>query len=188
MVSEAMYLNPGLAMEQAGRAARAIAHKEGLTVPELGETGDIGTSLYPPWAWHRSLVNAGGLDVMVCQCEEVSRRELLDLSPPRYLLSEVRRPGGGLTGLSESGQASQDLVKRLTRAGMGHCQGKRCRDHSAMLLADSAARDLSAIRPASYRVPVRPLALSVLWADDETEETRCDWRTWIHAADGIPEI
>jgi hypothetical protein len=159
-----------------------------LTVLEHDEIPDLGTSLYPPWAWHRSLVSAGGLDVMVCQCEEVSRRELLDLSPPRYLQSEVRRPNGGLPGLSESGQASQDLVKRLTRAGMGHCQGRRCRDHSAMLLADSAARDLSTIRPASYRAPVRPLSLNVLWADDETEETRRDWRTWIHAADGISEI
>jgi hypothetical protein len=57
-----------------------------------------------------------------------------------------------------------------------------------MLLADIAAGDLSAIRPASYRAPVRPLSLNILWADDETEETRRDWRTWIHAADGIPEI
>jgi len=188
MVSEAMFLDPNLAMEQAKRAARTIAHKEGLAALESGNTPDHGTSLYPPWAWHRSLVKAGGLDVMVCQCEEVSRRGLLDLSLPRYLQSEVRRPGGGLAGLSEGGQASQDLVKRLTRAGMGHCQGKRCRDHSAMLLADNASRELSAISPGSYRTPVRPLSLNVLWADDETEETRRDWRTWIHAADGIPEI
>jgi NADPH-dependent 2,4-dienoyl-CoA reductase/sulfur reductase-like enzyme len=188
MVSEAMFIDPALAMEQARRAARAIAQKEGLPAPKPGKTNDPGTSLYPPWAWHRSLVNAGGLDVMACQCEDVSRREFLDLSPPRYLGSEVRRPNGGLAGLSENGQTSQDLVKRLTRAGMGHCQGKRCRDHCVMLLADHAACELSAIRPASYRVPVRPLSLSVLWADDETEETRRDWRTWIHAADGIPEI
>ena len=125
---------------------------------------------------------------MVCQCEDVSRRELLDLSPPRYLQSDMRKPNGGLDGLSEWGRASQDLVKRLTRAGMGHCQGKRCREHSAMLLAESAGRDLASITPASYRAPVRPLSLNILWADDETEETRRDWRTWIHAADGMPEI
>ena len=188
MVSEAMYLDPALAVDQARRAARTIAHRQGLTSSGPDGTSDIGPSLYPPWAWHRSLVNAGGLDVMACQCEEVTRREILELSPPRYLESEVQTPGGGLAGLSRNGRTSQDLVKRLTRAGMGHCQGKRCRDHSAMLLAENASCELSAIRPGSYRTPVRPLSLNVLWADDETEATRRDWRTWIHAADGIPEI
>jgi hypothetical protein len=188
MVSEALYLDPRLAMGQARLAASAVARREGLSAAGPGKTGEPGMSLYPPWAWHRSLVNAGGPDVMVCQCEEVSRRELLDLSPPRYLQSEVRRPDGGLAGLSENGRTSQDFVKRLTRAGMGHCQGKRCRDHCAMLLADHGGHELSTIRSGSYRAPVRPVSLNVLWADDETEESRRNWRTWIHTADGISEL
>jgi NADPH-dependent 2,4-dienoyl-CoA reductase/sulfur reductase-like enzyme len=188
MVTESMHIDPNLAMEQGRLAARAIATTIGaFPVPEIS-TAIIGRSNYPPTAWHRSLVSIGGIDVMVCQCEEVSRREIFDVSPPNYLAATNRKPNGGLAGLTESGRSSQDQIKRLTRAGMGHCQGKRCRDHTAMLLADASACSLSSIVPGSYRTPVRPLPLKVLWPEEETDETRREWRTWIHAADGIPEV
>lgn len=188
MVSEAMHLDPRIAMEQGRLAARAIAAVEGFGACVAAPAVQDSKSLYPPTLWHRTLVNAGGLDVVVCQCEDVTRREILDLSPPKYLQAANRNLGGGLAGLSVHGRSSQDQIKRLTRAGMGHCQGKRCRDHSAMLLAESASCNLAAIIPGSYRTPVRPLSLSILWPEDESEGTRRNWRTWVHAADGIPEL
>ena len=191
-VSEAMFLDPGIAGEQGRHAARAIAEGEGLL-----KDADAGTiaarsaaekSEFPPQAWLQSLIAAGGLDVVVCQCEEVTRRELLDVSPPRYLHAGNQRPAGGLQSLSPSGRRSQDLLKRLTRAGMGHCQGKRCRDQTAMLLAHAAGGDLESIVAGSYRTPVRPLPLNIMWASDETEEMRRTWPTWLHPTeDGIPE-
>jgi hypothetical protein len=92
-----------------------------------------------------------------------------------------------VAALPPNGQRSQDLVKRLTRAGTGHCQGKRCRDQVLMLLADAAGTDLSRMVPGSYRVPVRPLPLNVMWAGDETEEVRRKWPIWLHPVEeGAP--
>jgi len=97
------------------------------------------------------------------------------------------RSNGGIAALSAVGRASQDLLKRMTRAGMGHCQGKRCRDQVLMLIAEATGCDLSQLVPGSYRAPVRPLPLSVLWAGEETEEMRRTWPIWLHPVEeGAP--
>jgi NADPH-dependent 2,4-dienoyl-CoA reductase/sulfur reductase-like enzyme len=184
-VTEAMLLDAQIACEQGrnavqhafeidrqGQGASAVREKR------RGPSSLVGT--YPPGKWLQSFVAAQGLDVMVCQCEEVSRRELVQVSPPGYLHAKERCPAGGLEGLGEIGRSSQDLLKRLTRAGMGHCQGKRCRDQTLMLLANATGADLGDITPGSYRCPVRPIPLKVMWADDETEEMRRTWPTWLH--------
>lgn len=191
-VSEAMHLDPEIAMEQGRLAARAIAVREGL----LEATGSglqsperpVNSNAFPPLAWLQSLVAAGGPDVVVCQCEDVTRRELLDVSPPKYLHAGNQRPNGGLDSLSTSGRTSQDLIKRLTRAGMGHCQGKRCRDQTLMLLANATGADLASVSPGSYRTPVRPLSLNIMSASDESDEVRRTWPIWLHPVEeGIPE-
>lgn len=181
-LTDSMLLDPAEAQAQGRRAAQYIAANAG------GETCCVDAQLrvappgvaanFPPSEWLDAFVRVQGLDVVVCQCEEVSRQELLDVSPPGYLNAENRVPCGGLTGLSEAGQSSQDLLKRLTRVGMGHCQGKRCRDQSAMLLANAAGKALEEISPGSYRCPVRPIALQVIAEYDETEEMRAGWLYW----------
>jgi thioredoxin reductase len=131
-------------------------------------------------AWVRALIAAGDPDVAVCQCEAVTRRELLDVTPPKYLGWAPPRPWPTKmpTVTLEAGSAHPDLVKRLTRAGMGHCQGRRCREQVALLLAHAAAVDVSAVPLASYRPPVRPLPMKVLWPEDEPEEVRRKWAGW----------
>ena len=189
-VSEDAHLNPSIAAAQGSHAARAIAARVGIEVSaDVGAVPKIcdGSLLPAARAWLQSLVEAGGMDVIVCQCEEVTRRELLDLSPPKYLGAGNLRSCGGVTALSPAGRKSQDVLKRMTRAGMGHCQGKRCRDQVLMLLADATGQDLSSMVPGSYRAPVRPLPLSVLWASEETEEMRRTWPIWLHPVDeGAP--
>lgn len=129
--------------------------------------------------WLKALLNTGGLDVMVCQCEEVSRGELLDVSPPRYLERVSNKMATrSLTTLLEDGPVNQDQVKRLTRAGMGLCQGRRCREQVAMLLALSSRVDVGQVPLASYRPPVRPLPLKVLWPQDEAAVVRQEWDSW----------
>jgi NADPH-dependent 2,4-dienoyl-CoA reductase/sulfur reductase-like enzyme len=184
-VSETMHLDPELAAEQGRHAVRAIAGAEGHEAhPVPQEENPV---LPDARTWLRSLVAAGGMDVVVCPCEDVTRRELLDLSPPKYLGAGNWRSSGGVAALPPNGQRSQDLVKRLTRAGTGHCQGKRCRDQVLMLLADAAGTDLSRMVPGSYRVPVRPLPLNVMWAGEETEEMRRKWPIWLHPVEeGAP--
>jgi NADPH-dependent 2,4-dienoyl-CoA reductase/sulfur reductase-like enzyme len=188
-VSEKMHLDPELAAEQGRRAARAIAGADDRS--EGHEAHPVPREENPLLSgartWLRSLVAAGGMDVVVCPCEAVTRRELLDLSPPKYLGAGNWRSSGGVTALPPSGQRSQDVIKRLTRAGTGHCQGKRCRDQVLMLLADATGAELSRMVPASYRVPVRPIPLAVMWAGEETEEMRRTWPIWLHPVeDGAP--
>lgn len=137
--------------------------------------------------WLRSFIEAEGFDVVVCQCEDVTRRELLEVSPPKYLGAGNMRSCGGVNALSPASRKSQDLLKRMTRAGMGHCQGKRCRDQVLMLLADATGTELANLVPGSYRAPVRPLALNILWPADETEEMRRTWPIWLHPVEeGAP--
>jgi D-hydroxyproline dehydrogenase subunit alpha len=182
-LTDEMLLDSAQAESQGRRAAQFIAanssEDESLpadTAPRALLPGDC--SNYPPNEWLDAFVRAQGLDVVVCQCEEVSRQELLDVSPPGYLKAPDRVPCGGLKGLSEFGQSSQDLVKRLTRVGMGHCQGKRCRDQSAMLLAQAAGKSVEVITPGSYRCPVRPIPLRIIADVEETEEMRAGWSYW----------
>jgi len=192
-VSEKMHLDPGIAADQGRRAAQTVAIHEGLLKGDGDYTSsghrpasspsDAASTLSSASEWLRSLVAAGGTDVIVCQCEDVTRRELLDISPPKYLGAGNQRACGGLSGLSPTGRSNQDLIKRLTRVGMGHCQGKRCRDQTAMLLANAAGIDISMVVPGSYRAPVRPLPLSVMRAGEETEEMRQTWPTWFHPLD-----
>ena len=133
--------------------------------------------------WMRALVASGGLEVMACLCEEVTRADLLGVQPPRYLGERppamAARDLGTLLG---DGKVNQDQVKRLTRAGMGACQGRRCREQVALLLAFGSNEDVGAIPLPSWRAPVRPLPLSVLAAGDETRAMRKHWDAWFGIA------
>ena len=68
-------------------------------------------------------------------------------------------------------------VKRLTRAGMGLCQGRRCREQVAALLALASGARLRDIPLASHRAPVRPLPLSVVARTEERAEMTRHWDT-----------
>lgn len=130
-------------------------------------------------AWVRASVVEARAEVHVCQCEEVTAREILEVRPPRYLgWQDERRNDRSLSALLGDGSPNPDQVKRLTRAGMGPCQGRRCREQVSALLALGAAVPLSSIPLASYRAPVRPLPLSVAGQIPEAPEQAEHWDTW----------
>lgn len=186
-VTEAMLLDPSIAADQGRRAVRTIVG--GTTecrTDAINSAANTPPAVFPPSVWIDSLVEAGGLDVVVCQCEEVTRRELLELQPPRYLGVRGDPPRETIRTAIADGRISQDLVKRMTRVGMGHCQGKRCRDHAALLIARAAGVPLADVVPGSYRAPVRPLSLAVMQAHDEPPELRTRWANWLHPVDGPP--
>ena len=81
-------------------------------------------------------------DLIICRCEEVTQGEILDA------ISQ------GLTTVNE--------IKRLTRAGMGLCQGKTCGRLVAELLAKETKQPLEAVRPSTARPPTRVIPLGVL--------------------------
>jgi hypothetical protein len=133
--------------------------------------------------WLRALIAVGGLDIPVCRCESVSRADVLGVRPPAYLNArDGRIAERSLATLLRDGPPNPDQIKRLTRSGMGECQGRRCREQTAMLLAADSGLPVGRIPLASYRAPVRPLPLRVLADDAETQAMRAEWDSWF----GIP--
>lgn len=130
-------------------------------------------------AWVRASVIEARAEFHICQCEEVTAREILEVRPPRYLdWQNERRNDRSLSALLGDGPPDPDQIKRLTRAGMGPCQGRRCREQVAALLALGAALPLSSIPLAGYRAPVRPLPLCVAGQIPEAPEQAQHWDTW----------
>jgi thioredoxin reductase len=139
-------------------------------------------------AWIRSAVidavpSQGGAEPHVCQCEEVTAREILEVRPPRYLQWRgTLRNSADLSDLLGNGAPNPDQVKRLTRAGMGLCQGRRCREQVAGLLALGAGTPLAEVPLATHRAPVRPMPLGLAGSLPESPEMAEHWDIWF----GIP--
>lgn len=176
--------DPSAARDQGRRVGRAVARSLGLPtgggeppVPTPPPAGDADRARGYLRDWLQALMSAGGMGVTVCACEEVTREDLLGVRPPRYLGWRAEQ-AHTLQSLAQEGPLHPDHLKRLTRAGMGHCQGRRCREQVAMLLALATGRDVSQIPLASYRPPVRPLPMKVLWPREEPVEMRTRWPSW----------
>jgi len=125
-------------------------------------------------SWVRASVLGSSTDPTVCQCEEVTAAEMLSLRPPRYLGWTAR------TSCQEQHEppSNPDVVKRLTRAGMGACQGRRCREQIAALIALESKMTLADIPLATYRPPVRPLTLAQLASLPESPAMAPHWDSW----------
>lgn len=166
----------------AARAALEALGVRGEGAPEVAPVPDSPARdvALERLAWVRAAVLQAPADLCVCQCEEVSCADILSLRPPRYL-GRPQAPGGselrGLAGLEEL-VLHPDAVKRLTRAGMGSCQGRRCREQIAALLALAAGRPLADVSLATYRPPVRPLRLDQLAGLPESPAMGRHWDSW----------
>ena len=147
-----------------------------------GVAAGTGAELYA-LDWMAALIAAGDDSVIVCQCEEVTRAQLTGVHHPAYL--GPISPGMAkrdIQTLAADGPVNQDQIKRLTRACMGPCQARRCREQVALTLAVATGARLSAIPLAGYRAPVRPLPLQVLADWQEAPVMSADWDVWF----GIP--
>src|SRR4030095_10637100 len=143
-----------------------------------------GIKVHPPGRqWLRSLIQAGCWEVNICQCEEVTRRELVEVKPPRYLKWESpQMDARSLDTMLRDGPVNQDQIKRLTRAGMGPCQSRRCREQVGLLVAQATGTSIDRIPLPSFRPPIRPLPLDVTPPADEPEAMRAGWARWF----GLP--
>jgi thioredoxin reductase len=165
------------------RAAAAIAASLGLStaeapMPALPAAPTFDLSTYR-LAWVRANVIDATGEPNVCQCEEVTAREILEVRPPRYLdWPADKRNTRTLQQLLGESPPNPDQVKRLTRAGMGVCQGRRCREQVAALLALGAGTNLQDIPLASHRAPVRPVSLSVAAEMNESASMTEHWEVW----------
>ena len=134
-------------------------------------------------AWVRAMTLQSAAAPFVCQCEEVTAADILELNPPRYL--RWQRDAGEshrLGAVDPQRLPDPDVVKRLTRAGMGPCQGRRCREQIAALMALGSGTTLAGIALATYRPPVRPLRLAQLAALPEAAAMGEGWESWFGIA------
>lgn len=81
-----------------------------------------------------------GDDLVICRCEEVTRKDI----------KEVIR----------TGMATLNGIKRVTRAGMGLCQGQTCQALVTRILAQEIGVPPAQLEPTTARAPVRPVRLS----------------------------
>ncbi|MEH3118206.1 MAG: FAD-dependent oxidoreductase [Methylorubrum populi] len=173
------------AEDRARSVARAVMASLGRTVepadvPSSTRDGDRHAYRLD---WMRALLACGDADVLACQCEEVTRGELFGVRPPRYLgASSETIEKRDLTALIAEGSINQDQIKRITRACMGPCQARRCREQVAMMLAIGGGTGLEGVPLAGYRAPVRPLQLGLLARIEEMPAMREHWDVWF----GIP--
>lgn len=86
-------------------------------------------------------------DIIICRCEEVYEREII--------------------GAIKEGATTTAEIKRKTRAGMGLCQGKTCRNLIARLISKHAGIYIEKILPATFRPPVRPIKIKSLAGDED---------------------
>ncbi len=80
-------------------------------------------------------------DLIICRCEEISKKEIKDV---------IR-----------SGIATLNGIKRVTRSGMGLCQGQTCQSLVTRILAEELGIHPAKLEPITARAPVRPIRLSV---------------------------
>src|SRR5207247_9614560 len=83
-------------------------------------------------------------DTLVCRCEEV--------------------PLGAVEEALRAGTATSGAVKRLTRAGMGRCQGRYCGPLLVELAARTAAREPDEWSGFAPATPCKPLPAGVIAA------------------------
>jgi NAD(P)H-nitrite reductase large subunit len=92
-------------------------------------------------------------DLIICRCEEITKKEIVEA---------IRR--GKCT--------SADEVKRLTRAGMGPCQGRTCEKAVARIIQQMTGIPLSQQKPLSVQFPLRPIKLGTIISSMDNEEIK----------------
>lgn len=97
-------------------------------------------------------------DLIICRCEEVTKGEILEVI--------------------DAGAKTLTEVKRLTRAGMGLCQGRTCRKLMTQVYGEKVGIEPKDIKPTTYRPPVRPITLDTLATGVEEMDIPTDYKNY----------
>ena len=81
-------------------------------------------------------------ETMICRCEDISREKIL--------------------ACIAEGYETLDEIKRVTRAGMGPCQGRTCRNLIASELSRAYGVPMEEVLMTTFRPPVKPISLGAL--------------------------
>lgn len=80
-------------------------------------------------------------DMIICRCEEITK--------------------GEIKAAIRNGMQTVNGIKRVTRAGMGLCQGQTCQRLVTQIIAEELRQSVADIEPTTARGPVRPLIMAV---------------------------
>ena len=80
-------------------------------------------------------------DLVICRCEEITK--------------------GQIKQAIRDGLATLNGVKRVTRAGMGLCQGQTCARLVSAILAQELGLSPAQVEPTTARAPSRPVPMAV---------------------------
>jgi len=94
-------------------------------------------------------MNNRDAETMICRCEDVTREMV--------------------HACIADGYETIDEIKRVTRAGMGPCQGRTCRQLIAFELSRHYGVPMEDVLMTTFRPPVKPISLGVL-ADEYVEQ------------------
>jgi len=89
-------------------------------------------------------------DIIICRCEDITLGELRDMI------------NNGFTNLDE--------IKRISRLGMGLCQGNTCMQIAAREISKLTDKDLSEIKMPSSRPPKIGIKLKELAGEYKSEK------------------
>ncbi len=78
---------------------------------------------------------------VICRCEDVT-------------VEEIRK-------LIEKGYQTPDEIKRLSRCGMGQCQGRTCRNLVLQEIGAATGREGKDIPMSTFRPPTKPVKLGL---------------------------
>lgn len=81
-------------------------------------------------------------NTLVCRCEDITRERILQCIADGY--------------------ETLDEIKRVTRAGMGPCQGRTCRQLIAQELSRIYKVPMEEVLMTTFRPPVKPISLGAL--------------------------
>ena len=81
-------------------------------------------------------------ETMICRCEDITREMILTCIADGY--------------------ETLDEIKRVTRAGMGPCQGRTCQNLIANELSHIYKKQMEDILMPTFRPPVKPISLGAL--------------------------
>jgi len=82
------------------------------------------------------------MKTIICRCEDIAEDEIVAL-----VRKDVK---------------SIEEIKRLTRAGMGHCQGRTCKRLIAQIIARETGKRWSEIPFSTTRPPIKPVSLKTV--------------------------
>lgn len=80
--------------------------------------------------------------ILICRCEDITREKLMEVIAEGY--------------------ETIDEIKRVTRAGMGPCQGRTCRQLIAQELSKIYGVPMEEVLMPTFRPPVKPISMGML--------------------------